>query len=435
MGTSVWYHTFGCKANQYDTERMRQELESRGAVTCDSVESATTAVLNSCTVTDQADRAARRLIRKLHRRHPRLRIVVAGCSSALRADEYQSMPGVAGVVKGQDPVSVALEVAPEAALAEADEEPIGGVLLALNRRGSRGWMKIQDGCDRRCSFCATRLARGTSLSRALPDLVAEARLLSAAHGEIVLTGIHIGHYGIDLEPRTSLAALCRALLEEFPDVRFRLGSIEATEVDDELLHLLVSSGGLLAPHLHVPLQSGSDAVLRRMRRWHTRDQYRRRVLEIAESVGTLGLGADIITGFPGETDADHSLTRALVEELPYTYLHVFPYSQREGTPAAGLPGAVPRHVASERSRELRELGVDKGTAYATARTGGSALVAVETARSGLTGDYLRVRLASPAAMPGRLLRARLSGGASDLRVAEGATGRAALPVLSAAPRS
>lgn len=430
MTISVWYHTFGCKANQYDTERMRQELESRGASTSEVPESATTAVLNTCTVTDQADLSARRLIRKLGRRHPDLRIVVAGCSSALKSDEYSTMPEVDGVVQGQDPVAVALEVAPESALAAQDQEPIGGVLLTTNRRGSRGWMKIQDGCDRKCSFCATRIARGVSRSRSLDELVAEARLLSGSHTELVLTGIHIGHYGLDLAPGTGLSSLCRRLLDEVPGVRFRLGSIEATEIDDPLVELFAASDGLLAPHLHVPLQSGSDRILRHMRRWHTREQYRRRVLEIADRVQPLGLGADIIVGFPGETEADHSLTRALVEELPYTYLHVFPYSVREGTAAADLPDRLPVHVAAERSRELREIGVSMGSAYAAGRADTEALVAVETETNGLTGDYLRVRVTG-SAIPGSLVRARLSGAPSDLHAAAGATGRSALPVLAA----
>ena len=430
MTISVWYHTFGCKANQYDTERMRQELESRGATTCDGPDSATAAVLNTCTVTDRADLSARRLIRKLGRRHPELRIFVAGCSSALMADEYRAMPEVDGVVGGQDPVAVAVEVAPEAALAARAHEPIGDVLLRVNHRGSRGWMKIQDGCDRLCSFCATRIARGASRSRSVGELVAEARLLSGSHSELVLTGIHIGHYGRDLTGGTTLAALCRRLLDEVPGVRFRLGSIEATEIDDDLLELIVSSDGFLAPHLHVPLQSGSDEVLRRMRRWHTREQYRIRVLEIAARVDPLGLGADIIVGFPGESDADHALTRALVRELPFTYLHVFPYSVREGTHAAELPDRVPPQLAAKRSRELREIGVARGSACASRRVGGEALVAVETEASGLTGDYLRVRVTGPCD-PGSLVRTTLSGIAGDLHAVAGATGRAALPVLTA----
>ncbi len=430
-GAAVWFHTFGCKANQYDTERMRQELESRGAVTVDDVAHADTAVLNTCTVTEEADREAMRLVRRLGRRFPELRVVVAGCSSALRASEYEAMEQVDGVVEGHDPAAVALAVAPESALISTHEEPIGGALLRSNRRGTRGWLKIQDGCDRKCSFCATRLARGDSRSRAPEEIVAEARILAGSHSELVLTGIHTGHYGHDLGQGHTLSKLAALLLEALPGVRFRLGSIEATEIDDALVDLLVESDGALAPHLHVPLQSGSDPVLRRMRRWHSREQYRNRVLEIAGRVSPLGLGADVIAGFPGETPADHAATRKLINELPFTYLHVFPWSPRSGTHAATLPDRVDPATAAAWARELREIGVRKGTAYAESRIGGEALVAVETRSSGLTGDYLRVRLRGPDAVPGSLRRFRLLGTASDLKAGSGATGRAALPVLEA----
>ncbi|MFQ5529754.1 MAG: MiaB/RimO family radical SAM methylthiotransferase [Gemmatimonadota bacterium] len=429
---SVWLYTFGCKANQYDTERMRQELESRGARISVRVEDASTAVLNTCTVTSSADASARRLVRKLHRRHPNLNVVVAGCSSALRAGEYRDMAGVTGVVEGHDPVAVAAAVAPEAALARADEEPIGGVLLRSNRRGARGWLKIQDGCDRKCSFCATRLARGASRSRPKREIIAEARLQARVHAELVLTGIHIGHYGRDLWSPSTLSALCAEILDAVPEIRLRLGSIEATEIDDDLVALLAASGGRMAPHLHIPMQSGSDAVLRRMRRWHTRDAYRRRVLEIAEVVNPLGLGADVIAGFPGETQADHERTRALIEDLPFTYLHVFPWSPRDGTAAATLSGRVARPLAARRARDLRDLGVEKGRAYTARRVGGTARVAIETPNTGLTGDYLRVELAGGSAdwRPGTLVSVLLRG-AVEGGLRAGTTGRAALPVLTA----
>ncbi|NNL30278.1 MAG: radical SAM protein, partial [Gemmatimonadetes bacterium] len=216
-------------------------------------------------------------------------------------------------------------------------------------------------------------------------------LLAEAHAELVVTGIHIGHYGLDLEEATTLSRLCAILLEALPDTRFRLGSVEATEIDDLLVDLLEESDGRLAPHLHMPLQSGADPVLRRMRRWHTRQQYRARALEIAKRISPLGLGADIITGFPGETEADHASTMALVEELPFTYLHVFPFSPRDDTVAAELPDPVPQRVAGERARNLRELVHTKGARYRQARVGGPARVAVEgDGGTGVTGDYLRV---------------------------------------------
>ncbi len=401
----VAFRTFGCKANQYDTERMRQEIEARGGRTVPASGPADLLVVNTCTVTNQADAEARRYIRRIRRRNPGASILVAGCSAALHSAEYESMPEVAGVVRGHDPAAVAsaagrlrsplVQLGLRGALERMDQEPVGAEVLLRREGATRGWLKIQDGCDRRCSFCATRLARGRSRSRPANEVVAEARALARTHPELVITGVHIGHYGRDLEAADSLSILVARLLEDVPGVRFRLGSIEATEVDDLLLTLLESSGGRLAPHLHMPLQSGADPVLRRMRRWHTREAYRARAMAIAERVPVLGLGADIITGFPGEMEADHEATRALVEELPYTYLHVFPFSPRQGTPAADPASGprVPERVAGERGRELRSLAEQKGRAYRLARAGSIARVVLEGGKgTALTGDYLRVPL-------------------------------------------
>ncbi len=432
-GARVYYHTLGCKANQYDTERMRQETEARLGRTVEGWHDADVCVVNTCTVTNQADAGARAVVRRIRRENPDARVVVVGCSAALRADEYRAMDEVAAVVEGHDPVAVAraaVGVAPapvrielRASLDRIDTEPIGGELLRRRRGASRGWLKVQDGCDRKCSFCATRLARGASRSREPAEVVAEARLLAERHAELVVTGIHIGHYGRDLEPRWTLSRLVARLLDEVPDVRIRLGSVEATEVDDLLVELLETSGGRLAPHLHMPLQSGADAVLRAMRRWHTREQYRRRALEIAERVAPLGLGADVITGFPGERPEDHRDTVALVEELPFTYLHVFPYSPRDGTAALDLADPVPQRVAGERSRELRELAQAKGARHRAGRAGQGAAVVLEgDGRAGLTGDYLRVDVAgAPAPLERALVSGTLQGDGEHLYIAWPAT--------------
>jgi len=422
----VYYHTFGCKANQYDTERMRQEAEARGAITTSVRSDADVFVVNTCTVTNRADAEARRFIRRLHREQPDARVLVAGCSAALKEDQYRAMPGVADVIPGQDALRVAVavrgprltQIELRMPLDRIDTESIGGELLRARRGAARGWLKVQDGCDRKCSFCATRLARGASRSRSPDDVIAEARLLAQAHAELVITGIHIGHYGLDLEPEGDLSRLCERLLDEVPDVRFRLGSIEATEVDDRLLELLEHAGGRLAPHLHMPLQSGADPVLRSMRRWHTREQYRVRALEIAERIEPLGFGADVITGFPGETAADHDATRRLIEELPFTYLHVFPFSPRDDTVAAALPDPVPQRVSGERARELRDLAQAKGAEYRASRVGGRAQVVVEgTGGTGLTEDYLRVGVVQRAGPTSRgMLSGTLLGSADDLYI-------------------
>jgi len=407
----VLFRTFGCKANQYDTERMRQELEALGAHRAVDSQAADLCVVNTCTVTSQADADARRYIRRVRRENPGLKVVVAGCSSALKPQMYQTMDGVVGVVEGHDPVEVARAVG-----LEPGESGVGN-LLSRRVGGSRGWLKIQDGCDRKCSFCATRLARGGSRSRPLEEVLAEATLLAEVHPELVLTGIHIGHYGMDLEQQTSLSRLLALLLERVPGIRFRLGSVEATEVDDLLLELMEDSRGQLAPHFHMPLQSGSDSVLQRMRRWHTRKAYRARAEEIAHRFPVLGLGADVITGFPGETDEDHHLTRTLVEELPFTYLHVFPFSPRDGTSAENLSEPVPQRVAGERSRELREIALEKGLMYRAGRVGKEATVVLE-GQSGwaLTGDYLRVEVVGTVPdLPG-LATGPLGGSGDDLHI-------------------
>lgn len=450
----VHYKTFGCKANQYDTERMRQALEAGGAQgEPASLDSADVCVVNTCTVTNRADAGARRFVRRAARRNPGAVVVVAGCSAALRAREYAAMDEVAAVVEGHRPRDVAAAVraalartgaalapdwsagvpasrssaAPVGSSAAArpgplaqlgsrlpldrlHTEPVGAGVLRRRAGATRGWLKVQDGCDRKCAFCATRLARGRSRSRPSAEVVAEAQALARVHPELVVTGVHIGHYGRDLSPKDSLTALARRLLDRVPGVRFRLGSIEATEVDDDLIALLASSGGRLAPHLHMPMQSGADPVLRRMRRWHTREQYRRRAHHIAEAVAPVGLGADIVTGFPGESAADHDATVALVEELPFTYLHVFPYSVRDGTAAAAMPNRVPERIARERGSELREVAAAKGRRHAARRGGGTAEVVVEgEGGAALTGDYLRVSVAPPARPDPRVLhRGRLT---------------------------
>jgi threonylcarbamoyladenosine tRNA methylthiotransferase MtaB len=262
--TRVHFHTFGCKANQYDTERMRQEAEARGAGTVAEPADADVFVVNTCTVTNQADADARRYVRRLHREHPAARIVVAGCSAALRAPAYRAMDGVTAVVEGHDAHAVAGVLTRDGppfvqvTLGRSrDANPLALAPELLTRRegATRGWLKVQDGCDRHCGFCATRLARGASRSREPDHIIAEARLLARTHPELVITGIHIGHYGRDLATYISLSRLLARLLGEVPDVRFRLGSVEATEVDDLLLELLAGSGGRVAPHLHMPCRA------------------------------------------------------------------------------------------------------------------------------------------------------------------------------------
>ncbi len=386
---NVFLHTLGCKANQADTERVRQALEDAGAVVVGHPDEADVAVVNSCTVTHVAEAKLRTLVRRVARRRPEVETVVMGCAAALDDGTIAALPSVRAVVGGGDPAAVLQAVG----LSATRPDPV----LRRFDRGARAWLKVQDGCDEHCTFCATTHARGASRSRAPADVVAEARALAAHHAELVVTGIHIGSYGLDLEGEWSLSRLVALVLEEVPTVRLRLSSLEATEVDERLEALFVESAGALAPHLHAPLQSGSDSVLRRMgRHWYTAEAYAIRVERLAARLPAFALGADVMVGFPGERREDHGGTVALVERLPFTYLHVFPYSPRPDTPAQRLGAAVESGDRASRAAELRALGERKAADYRSARQGEQA-DGVESGRirgrvAFVTGDYLTVTI-------------------------------------------
>jgi threonylcarbamoyladenosine tRNA methylthiotransferase MtaB len=389
---NVLLHTFGCKANQYDTAVVRQRLESAGCRIVDSAAEADAAVVNSCTVTHVGEGKLRGYVRRLARGRPGLRTVVMGCAAALDDGRLAALPGVAAVVAGADDAAVAAALG----LAAAAAVPLRGFAGQ-----GRAWLKVQDGCDEHCTFCATVLARGRGRSRAPEVLVAEAALLAARHPEIVLTGVHIGTYGSDLDGRWTLGRLAGLLVERVPGVRFRLGSVEATEVDDALVALMADVPDRLAPHVHAPLQSGSDPVLRRMgRHWYSAATYAERLELIARRVAPLGLGADVMTGFPGETAADHRATVGLLRRLPFTYLHVFPYSPRSGTAAPRLGAPPAPEVVRERGAELRALAAEREAEHRRARAGQLADLVVEGRRGGrhdaVTEDYLAVGIPSDA---------------------------------------
>ena len=382
--TKLHIRTFGCRANHYDSEMVRAMAMGAGYEIVDDVANADVAVYNSCAVTSQAERDVRKAVRSGAERNPRLRTVIMGCASALPASRsvLRALPTVEQVIAGAD----RNELAAALGLDASAESPV------VPQDSSRAVLRIQDGCDEHCTFCATTLARGKNRSRPIDALVGEALALSEFHAEIVLTGIHIGTYGADID--SSLGALVRCLVERVPRVRFRLSSVEATEVDAQLAELFVGASGRLAPYLHAPLQSGSDRVLRRMgRHWYTAERYTSAIEALASRLPVFGLGADIITGFPGEGDADFEATVALVERLPFTYLHVFPFSARPGTAATRLADAVDASVARERAARLRALAESKSAAHRVARAGTACdaiVITAGTQRQALTEDYLTV---------------------------------------------
>lgn len=417
----VHLRTFGCRANQYDSEQLHALLVRAGAEMVGDPGDADVAILNSCAVTSDAEADLRQAVRRAARGRPALRTLITGCAAARSPAALAALPGVERVIAGADP----------AAVLGALGLPTDGLVPASAQRGARGLLRVQDGCDEHCTFCATTLARGAHRSRPADELVREARALAAQHREIVLTGVHVGSWG--KEWGRTLGALVSRLVDEVPAARFRLASVEATEVDPTLARLLREGRGGLCPYLHAPLQSGSDAVLRRMgRHWYTASAYADAIDRLWDGMPVFGLGADLVAGFPGETDADHRATLALVERLPFTHLHVFPYSPRPGTAATRLDGAVAPALARERAAELRALGERKAAAHRARRVGGLADVVAITggpSPEGLTEDYLSVSLAAGAPRRGARFRARLEQGA-DGRV----TAHAISPGGPAAPR-
>lgn len=429
---TVAFATLGCRLNQVDTQEIQGLLEARGFRTVPLADRADVVIVNTCTVTARADCSDRQMIHRAGRINPDARIVVTGCWAQTSPDAAAGERGVDLVVGNGDkhrlPDLLTRLMERGTRQARPAEVHVAGVTTArelpaapLGRTSgrSRAFLKAQDGCQHRCAFCIVPFARGRSRSRAMSVLLDQARgLVDAGHPEIVLTGIDLGHYGADLVPRTTLATLLRRLAE-VPGLRWiRMSSLLPAYFTPDLLDVVTGSPAI-APHFHVPLQSGSDAVLRRMRRPYTVTMYRKLVERLTTASPRLGLGADVIAGFPGESEADFGATMALIEELPLTYLHVFPYSDRRGTEATGLDGHLPPGVITERSRRLRGLGDAKSLAFRRSLVGriDDALVLEtrdrETGRLvGLTGNYVEVRFEGPDDVSGSMVRIRVTAATS-----------------------
>ncbi|MGH7326344.1 MAG: tRNA (N(6)-L-threonylcarbamoyladenosine(37)-C(2))-methylthiotransferase MtaB, partial [Candidatus Rokuibacteriota bacterium] len=345
---TVAFATLGCRLNQVDSQELQAALEARGFRAVPFDEPADVVVVNTCTVTARAEVSDRQAIHRAVRRHPGARVVVTGCWAQTDPDAAARLEGVDLVVGNADKPRLP-ELLEGLLTGERHERGarchvsnIGAVRTLppapLARVGgrSRAFVKIQDGCQHRCAFCIVPAARGPSRSRARAAVLDQVLgLVAAGHPEVTLTGVDLGHWGHDLVPRTTLATLLGEMIA-VPGLRWvRLSSVLPAYFTPQLVEVVTGSPRI-APHLHVPLQSGSDRVLRRMRRPYTAAMYRRLVERLADAIPGLGLGTDVIVGFPGESDADFAHTRTLIDELPFTYLHVFAYSDRKGTEAARL---------------------------------------------------------------------------------------------------
>ena len=423
MTRTVAFATLGCRLNQVDGHEMQAALSARGFRTVPFGEPADVVVVNTCTVTARADFSDRQTIQRAVRGNPRARVVVTGCWAQTEPEAVARVRGVDLVVGNADkarlPEMVAdlldgratprLRVSDIGAIRALAPAPLSEVPR------TRAFVKVQDGCQHRCAFCIVPRARGASRSREPEAVLDQVRwLVEAGHAEVVLTGVDLGHYGFDLTPRTTLAALVRAIVE-VPGLRFvRLSSVLPSYFTPELFEIVTSSP-LIAPHLHIPLQSGSDRVLRRMRRPYTVAMYQALVERLAAAMVDLGLGADVIVGFPGETDSDFEATRALVSALPFTYLHVFGYSDRRATEAARLDGHLEPRVITARSRILRTIGQAKSLEFRRTLVGTVQEVVVlectdrrDRALIGLTGNYVEVIFDGPDTLRRRLARVRIT---------------------------
>lgn len=385
----------GCRVNRADLDALACELGEGFEIARDGVP-ADLVVVNTCSITGDADSAARQAIRRAAREHPGAPIVAAGCYAELSPGDLASLPGVAAVVGARSLPSLAGVLARLRAGARGDEASTdaapgvagwSAVPLAPARH-TRPFLKVQDGCDQRCAYCVVPLARGPSRSLPLEAALHGLALLGERHREVVLTGVHLGGYGRDLARRSTLAELVREAVRRRLVHRLRLSSIEPNEFPLELLRE-GEAASALCEHFHLPLQSGSPRILEAMRRPYRAEEFAAAVLQAATLTQGACIGTDVMAGFPGETDEDHRATVALVERLPLAYLHVFPFSPRPGTPAAEMGGAVPGPVVRERVRELLAVSDRKWRAFLAAQAGKELEVVVERVDGGLARGTAR----------------------------------------------
>jgi threonylcarbamoyladenosine tRNA methylthiotransferase MtaB len=394
--------TFGCRASQADGAAIESALAAKGLAQTAQAGNADLVVLNTCTVTATADDELRQTVRRIHRESPEARILVTGCYAQRAPQEIAQLPGVwlvAGnshktqipdLISTTAPYHGQVEVGDIFAQHDFLSTPVEDALGDRTRPN----LKIQDGCNNRCSFCIIPFVRGRSRSAPAEQVLDQVGRLAEKYKEVVLSGINLGRWGRDLGG-IRLPDLIRRLLNETPVERLRLSSVEPMDWSDDLLELMASSARI-AKHVHAPLQSGSDKVLRRMHRKYRPRHYADRIAKARAAMPDCAVGADVMTGFPGETEEEFEDSRAFIESLPFTYLHVFTYSERPGTPAADSPTQVPQDVRKRRTRVLRELSARKNRQFRVSMLGRTiSAVTIEDGRVALSENYLKIALASP----------------------------------------
>jgi threonylcarbamoyladenosine tRNA methylthiotransferase MtaB len=415
MPQTFFVENFGCRAEQADGAAIERQLLQRGFARSERREDAQVVVLNTCTVTAQADKDARAAIRRVHRENPGTKILVTGCYAQRAPEEIAELPGVTWVVGNSHKSKVAEVVAPPAfvpisTLVRASDSIFVSDIFAhtellaapvfepsTHSEKTRPNLKVQDGCNNRCSFCIIPFTRGQSRSLDLNEAVREVdELVAAGYKEVVVSGINLGRWGRDFGRQARFEDLVRGILERTTLEKLRISSVEPMDWSDELIELVASSPRI-AKHAHVPLQSGSDAILRRMHRKYRPWHYEERIRKIRSAMQDAAIGADVMVGFPGETDELFEESRAFIESLPFTYLHVFTYSARPGTPAAEMADQVAVEVARERNRILRELAAEKNLEFRKSFVG-KTISAITLHRSdesrteALTDNFLKLQV-------------------------------------------
>ncbi|HVV46154.1 MAG TPA: tRNA (N(6)-L-threonylcarbamoyladenosine(37)-C(2))-methylthiotransferase MtaB [Bryobacteraceae bacterium] len=420
---SFFVQNFGCRATQADGAALEAQLTGRGMALAESRDAADIVILNTCTVTSTADEDARSAIRRTRRENPAARILVTGCYAQRAPEELAKMEGVEWVVGNSHKTQIA-DLMLESAAVPYHGEVSGGRILTgdifetrdiltapvaekdpASADRTRPTLKIQDGCHNRCSFCIIPFVRGRSRFVSADDVVLQVRSLAANYREVVLSGINLGRWGREPGSRLRLADLLRRVLEETPVELIRLSSVEPMDFTDDLLYLMAESPRI-AKHVHAPLQSGSDTILRRMHRKYRPRHYADRVSTARRLMPDAAIGADVMVGFPGETEELFEESRQFMEAMPFTYLHVFTYSERPGTPAAEMPNQVPIRVRRDRNRILRELAAKKNRAFRETMLGRDFVaVTLDPPGRALTDNFVPVTLDMPYS-PNRLIRLR-----------------------------
>ncbi|QWR77413.1 tRNA (N(6)-L-threonylcarbamoyladenosine(37)-C(2))-methylthiotransferase MtaB [Candidatus Magnetomonas plexicatena] len=381
--------TLGCKTNQSETAALERIFQENSHKAVELEDHPDVCIINTCTVTAKSDYQSRQLIRKALKLSGQ--VFVTGCYSELNEAEVLQIDSNLKILKNKDKIYFFKGSATSGVKSLSPPE--------TSSTRSRAFLKIQDGCNWKCSYCIINKARGASISRLMSDIAAEASAAeSDGFNEAVLTGIHIGHYGLDLKPKVTLSLLIEHILSKTKKIRLRISSLEANEIDERLIELLKEDR--VCNHIHIPVQSGDDEILSLMMRPHNTEKFKETIEQLSRDIENISIGTDVIVGFPGETDAHFENTYRFLSSIPLTYLHVFPYSMRKDTAAFTMPNQIAKNIKKERASRLRVLSEDFKDSYMKKQLGRTLKAIVESSNGALvlatTDNYLKVILQNDA---------------------------------------